>query len=328
MSRVRLAVIGCGAVSTLYHLPAVRQADAVELVAVVDPDLNWAEQVAGPLGVSAWPHHLMVVGHADAALVATPNHTHAAIACELLEAGVHVLCEKPLAPTRGEVARVLEAAARGPARLMAAHCLRFSPNLALLRELVGAGWFGTPLTFTGSIGGPYAQSARRTEFRRAARRAGGGVLLDLGVHLIDLAIWMAGVAPDTVAYSGSRAPDWDVETDVEVGLGFADGNRATLEATYTRASDAAFSVRGPDGWATASLYHGAALRVFSARARACRAAGALGLRTPGPDMYVAQLAHFAGALQQGAPFRVTAPEMRAVIDVVERCDDHRTARAA
>lgn len=327
MTRLRLAVIGCGAVSTLYHLPAARGSDAVEIAGVVDADLAWAEQVAGGLGVRAWPHHLMAAEHVDAALVATPNRTHAAIACELLAAGVHVLCEKPLAPTRVEVERLLAAAA-GPARLMAAHCLRFSPNLVLLRELARAGWFGAPLTLSGSIGGPYDRSARRTEFRRATRAAGGGVLLDLGVHLIDLAIWIAGAAADTVSYLGSCASGWEVETDVEVGLGFADGSRATLEATYTRPSSAALTVRGPDGWATASLYQGTALQVFSTRARACRAAGALTLRVDGPDMYAAQLTHFASAVRDGTPFRVADDEMRAVIDVVERCDGGLAARAA
>lgn len=328
MKPLRLAVVGCGAVSTLYHLPALRRAATVELVAVVDADLAWAERVAQPLGVRAFPHHLMLAGQVDAALIATPNHTHAAIACDLLAAGVHVLCEKPLAPTRAAVERMFEAAGQGGGRLMAAHCLRFSPSLATLRQLVGAGWFGSPLTFTGSIGGPYDTSARRTEFRRGERAAGGGVLLDLGVHLIDLAVWMADAAPNAVAYGGWRAPEWEVETDVELGLGFPDGSRATLEATYTRASDAAFTVRGPDGWASASLYQSGALRLFSARARACLAAGAVTLRTAGPDMYDAQLVHFAAAVRHGTPFRVQPAEMRAVIDVVERCDGAEAAHAA
>ena len=90
-------------------------------------------------------------------LIATPNTTHAAIACDLLERGIHVLCEKPLgdhaAPRSSACWRPPQ---RGGARLMTAHCLRFSPNLEMLKTVVDAGWLGHV-------------RARQREHRRALR---------------------------------------------------------------------------------------------------------------------------------------------------------------
>lgn len=329
MKRMRIGVVGCGAISTLYQLPALRRVADVELVAVVDTDAAWAGTVARRFEArESFADPAALVGRVDAALIATPNHTHADIACALLGAGVHVLCEKPLATTRTEVERMLDAAARGGTRLMAAHCLRFSPNLAMLEHVVADGWLGELTAISGSIGGPYDTSSRRTDFRRQKRLAGGGVLVDLGVHLVDLAVWMAGAAPTAVAYDDSTAPGWEVETDVEVVLDFPNSSRATLNASFTHALDASLTVRGRDGWATASLYRPTDLTLFSTRARVCRAAGVQQIRVPDVSMYDRQIEHFCAGVRSGAEFRVRPSEVRAVIDVIERCYRQREADAA
>jgi predicted dehydrogenase len=329
VSRLRFGVVGCGAISTLHQLPALRRAPGVDLVAVVDTDAAWAAAVARRFAArESHADYTALAGRVDAALIATPNHTHADIACALLAAGVHVLCEKPLATTRAEVDRMLEASARSGARLMAAHCLRFSPNLEMLQQIVADGWLGQVTAMSAGIGGPYAESARRTDFRRQKRFAGGGVLVDLGIHLTDLAVWLAGAAPLAVAYDATTAPDWEVETDVEVALDFPAGSRATLNASFTHPLDPSFTVRGDGGWASASLYRPTDLTLFSTRARVCRAAGVQHLRLPDVSMYDRQIAHFCDAVRSGAEFRVRPSEVRAVIDVIERCYGQREADAA
>src|SRR5262249_23772537 len=119
MTRLRFGVIGCGAIVTLHQLPALRRCSQLDLVGVVDRDCEWAGRVARRFGIPPAPGDAAaLVGAVDAVLIATPNTTHAAIACDLLEQGVHVLCEKPLATSRADVDRMLDAAARGGARLM------------------------------------------------------------------------------------------------------------------------------------------------------------------------------------------------------------------
>ena len=252
-------------------------------------------------------------------LIATPNTTHAAIACDLLEQGVHVLCEKPLATTRAEVERMLAAAERGGARLMTAHCLRFSPNLEMLKKVVDAGWLGPVERVSASIGGPYDGVARRTDFRRQRALSGGGVLMDLGVHVLDLTVWLAGSAPVHVDYAGSFADGWEVG-DRRRGRAALPGRRPRV--TPGELLDAA-----------RQLLHGARSEGLGARValRPDRADGVRGgcahvparraadLQLADRNMYDAQIAHFCQAVDTGDAFRVRDAEVRATIDVIDRC---------
>src|SRR5262245_11529259 len=155
MSPLRFGVVGCGAISTLYQLPALGRSSDATLVATVDVDAAHAAAVARRFGASeSFTDHRALAGRVAAALIATPNTTHADIACDLLAEGVHVLCEKPMATSRSDVDRMLAAAERSGARVMAAHCLRFSPNLERLRELAAAGMLGDRLALSASIGAP------------------------------------------------------------------------------------------------------------------------------------------------------------------------------
>jgi predicted dehydrogenase len=320
MRRLRFGVVGCGAIVTLHQLPALRRCAALEVVAVTDRDLEWATAVAGRFGVpAAYDDHRRLVGGVDAALVATPNSTHAAIACDLLEQGIHVLCEKPLGTTRAEVDRMLAAAQRSGARLMTAHCLRFSPNLEALKDVVEAGWLGDVQQVHASIGGPYEGVARRTDFRRQRALSGGGVLMDLGIHVLDLIVWLAGRAPVHVEYTGAAPEGWEVEADADVDLRFLGEARASLQASFSTPLGNNLTVRGTKGWARASLYVRDELSVFVEDARICRRAGLQVLRVPDHDMYDAQIEHFCQAIRTGEPFRVRDAEVCATIDVVDHC---------
>jgi predicted dehydrogenase len=316
--RLRFGVVGCGAFSTVYQLPALSRAATVQLAAVVDMDHAWAGKVARRFRVpQSYSDHRALSGRVDAALVATPNTTHADIVCALLEEGIHVLCEKPLATTRTEVERMLDVSARTGARLMAAHCLRFSPNLDMLKQLASAEWLGPLTEISGGIGGGY--DAGRTDFRRQRRLSGGGVLVDLGIHLIDLAIWLAGEAPLSVRYDGHAADGWEVETDAEVALEFSGGARALLASSFTHSLEPALTVRGQDGWASAPLYRPGELGFFSHRARICERGGVQRIILSDTTMYDRQIEHFCDAILTGKPFTVRPDEVRAAVAVVERC---------
>jgi predicted dehydrogenase len=320
MTPLRFGIVGCGAIVTLHQLPALRRCPSLQLVGLVDRDREWAAKVAKRSGVpAAYDDYRQLIGKVDAVLVATPNTTHAAIASDLLEQGVHVLCEKPLATTGEEVERMLAAAVRGGSRLMTAHCLRFSPQLEMLKTVVDAGWLGPVERVSASIGGPYEGVACRTDFRRQRALSGGGVLMDLGVHVLDLAVWIAGRAPAHVEYAGSFASGWEVETDAEVGLRFPGEGQASLQASFSTPLGNSFTVRGSRGWARASLYVPTELTVFAEDARICRRAGMQILQLEDRNMYDAQIAHFCRAVATGELFRVRDAEVRATIGVIDNC---------
>lgn len=320
MSGLRFGVVGCGAISTIFQIPALQRSRGAELTAMVDVDANWARTVASRFRVpESYGDYRELSGRVDAVLIATPNTTHANIACALLEKGIHVLCEKPLATSSVDVERMIATAQSSGVRLMAAHCLRFSPNLAMLRALVKSGLIGEIRTISGTIGGVYDTGPQRTDFRKTRGLSGGGVLIDLGVHLIDLAVWIAGERPITLAYHSSGVAGWEVETDVELKLGFVGAAEATIAASFSRPMDSRFSVRGSAGWIRASLYDPTALMVFSERARVCQRSGAQYLILDNTSMYELQIDHFCEAVASGSDFLIRPDEMRASMQVVEQC---------
>ena len=323
-----MGVIGCGAVVTIHHLPTFKRCERVELVALADRDRAWAAKVAQKAGVhEVYDDFTPMIGRVDAVLLATPNTTHAAIACRLLEAGVHVLCEKPMATTRADAERMFAASATGGGRVMAAHSARFNPNVTMLKDILAAGWLGDVQEMSGGLGSAYAVAERRTEFRREPGLAGGGVLVDLGIHLIDVAVWLAGAPPIAVDYDASCADGWCLETDCDVAIEFPRGACASLSASYTHGPDPTFTVRGTAGWAAASLYVPSQLTLFSERARICRRSGIQQLMLDDRTSYQLQLEHFADAILSDRDFVVRADEVRTDLDIIERCYEIDRARA-
>jgi UDP-N-acetyl-2-amino-2-deoxyglucuronate dehydrogenase len=318
--RVRFGVVGCGAISTLHQLPALKRCPLVELVAVVDRDEQWGAKVARRFGV---PHSYgdcqRLVGQVDAALIATPNTTHPDLASLLLRQGVHVLCEKPVATSLNDLDGMLEAAEEGDARFMAAHCARFAPNKRMLKRILDEGRLGRLEGVSGSLGGPYEDTQRRTDFRKDRHLSGGGVLVDLGVHLIDLAVWIAGGNPEVVGYDSRRAPGWRVETDAEVALAFPTGARAAITCSFTHTLSPMLTVRGSDGWARAPMYTTGTLVVQSCHARVCQRSGMQELVLSDAPVFDHQIEHFCRAILDEAEFLVRDEEVRMGIEVIERC---------
>src|ERR1043166_10057282 len=107
MSKIRLAIVGCGAVARIHHLPVIALSDQADVVVLVDKFLPYARQLAEH-------HHIPVVtddyreviGQVDAAIVTLPNYLHAPVTTELLENGIHVLVEKPMAIKQGNCTKL------------------------------------------------------------------------------------------------------------------------------------------------------------------------------------------------------------------------------
>lgn len=320
MKRLRYGIVGCGAVVTLHHLPAFKRVPSAEVTALVDRDAAWGAECARKFGVAeSFDDYAALVGRVDAVLLATPNTTHAEIGCRLLEAGIHVLCEKPIATTTDDLERMLASAAKGKSRLMAAHSTRFNANITTMKQFVAEGRLGPLERMTGSIGMTYAAAERRTDFRRDRALSGGGSLIDLGIHLLDVMVWLAGERPTSVDYAHACAPGWDVETDADVAMHFPTAGTAELSASFTHGTTPILTVRGRDGWMSASLYVPSQLAFFSPRARICRKAGVQYLVLDGRPPYERQIEHFTDAILSGTDFLVRDEEVRTDVAVIDHC---------
>ncbi len=226
---LKVAIVGCGLIGG----KRARALEGARLVAAADLDLVRAERLAADHpGCSASEDVSGTVARADVdvVIVATTNEALAPITRAALQAGKHVLVEKPAARSADEL-RPLLALARERARLVkVGFNHRFHPALRKAREMVDAGVLG-PLMF---LRGRYGHGGRlgyEREWRADPERAGGGELLDQGVHLVDLARWFLGDFSDVQGQVGTFFWDMPVEDNGFLLLRTADERVAFLHAS-------------------------------------------------------------------------------------------------
>ncbi|MGJ5895473.1 gfo/Idh/MocA family oxidoreductase [Streptomyces sp. V2] len=182
---LRYGVVGCGRVFQRYHLPVVTADEDVTLVAAFDPDVDSARTVLGAAAegvlVTADLEEFLTVGRPDLVAVCSPNDAHVAPALAALEAGAQVLCEKPLAADVTDARRLARADSHG--RLAVNLPYRFHELVPSFVKALPEGPYEITLTFTTA-----GQRLWRpvTNWYTDAARAGGGALLDLGSHALDL----------------------------------------------------------------------------------------------------------------------------------------------
>jgi len=194
---VRVAVIGCGLIAQRSHLPSYAAAPEADLAAVVSGRRERAEAAAREFGaarvLSSWEAAVADPG-IDAIDICTPNALHAPIAIAAARAGKHVLVEKPMATSLAEADAMVAAAREANVTLMVAHNLRFVPIYQVIERAMRDGVIGRPFAARGMFmhAGPDEFWGATSDWFWQEANAGGGSLLDMGIHMIDLLRWMIG----------------------------------------------------------------------------------------------------------------------------------------
>lgn len=195
----RLAIVGAGLITRNTHLPVALSLPGVQVVAIVDPVVERAQSLVVDYGLAAkaLTSASDLAGLCDGAIVATPNHTHSAVAVPLLQAGISALIEKPLATSVDESRQILAAATQGRAKVAIGHYQRFLDAPRLLARLLAEGHFGRVHRFYHQFGTPGGwPSMSAYTLQRAA--IGGGVLVVTGTHFLDRLLSLWGM-PDEVS---------------------------------------------------------------------------------------------------------------------------------
>jgi predicted dehydrogenase len=234
--RLRGAVVGYGFISSRGHLPAYlqrakRQRD-VEIVAVADicPARRELARKALP-GVRTYPDHRSLLDAEAPGLdfvdICTPPCDHAEIARAALERGLHVLCEKPLAPTIGEASLLLETAAAVRRVVFPCHNYKHAPVVKAIREMLQSGRIGAVRSVTlNTFRNTFARGVPewRPEWRREKRFSGGGIAMDHGSHTFYLAFEWMGAYPTAVSAKMTKlGDDHDTEDNFTAVLTFPRG---------------------------------------------------------------------------------------------------------
>ena len=188
---VRTAVVGVGAISQLVHLPLLTKMRGVEVVALVDDDGAKARAIAERFDVGysfTDIDDLIDFGELDAIVIATPNHLHEPHVLAAVAAKLDVLCERPLSLTSKGVERILTAAARADRKVLVGNNHRFRSDVQGLDRFLRGGELGRLLAFRA---GSYHLRGQHETWRLRRAEAGGGVFVEHGVPLLDLALWLA-----------------------------------------------------------------------------------------------------------------------------------------
>jgi predicted dehydrogenase len=295
---VNVGIVGCGRVSSLRHLPALRRVPTASVVALADVDRARLEALAREFGIArGYSSHEELIADPDveAVAVCVPADLHAEVAVAALDAGKDVLIEKPLALRLDDAERVREAAARSRGTVMIGLNLRWHRLVRTARALVEAGAVGEleaiRTVFTSSF--DYRETARPWRFRR---EAGGGALVEMGAHHLDLWRFLGGLEVEEV-FASSRSREDDDETAVVVGV-LGGGVRAETLVSQRSTNVNEVEIFGERGRLRVSCYRSDGLGLQLGRGFG----GDLGHRLRGLARAAAQVPAFVRSLRHGSDY--------------------------
>ncbi|MCD7805867.1 MAG: Gfo/Idh/MocA family oxidoreductase [Lachnospiraceae bacterium] len=251
MRKIRVGVVGCGGIANQKHLPAMKHVGKFELVAVCDLIEERAQKAKEEFGTPDTrvyaDYQELLKEDVELVYVLTPNNAHAPVSIAALEAGKHVICEKPMAKTYAEAKAMLEAAKRSHRILTIGYQNRYRADSRYLKRACE----------NGELGEIYYAKAHAVRRRAVptwgvfldAEKQGGGPLIDIGTHALDLTLWMMdNYEPEMVMGSvyrkladqketGNAWGDWDPEifTVEDSAFGFIrmkNGATIVLESSW------------------------------------------------------------------------------------------------
>jgi predicted dehydrogenase len=329
MSRTyRIAIVGCGGIANGKHMPSLKKLTNVEMVAFCDLVVERAEEAAkkyGAEGAKVYTDYqeLLRDETIDIVHVCTPNDSHASIAIDAMEAGKHVMCEKPMAKTAADAKRMVEAAKRTGKKLTIGYNNRFRTDSQHLKKVCESG----------ELGEIYFAKAHAIR-RRAVptwgvfldeEKQGGGPLIDIGTHALDLTLWMMNNYKPKVVL-GTSYHKLSQRENAANAWGPWDPKKFTVE-------DSAFGMIVMENGATISLESSWALNTLDIDEAKCTLCGTEGgadmkgglringekhsrLYTTEVDLNAGGVAFYEGATEQGPDL-----EMRMWIKAIDEDTD-------
>lgn len=238
MSTLKVGVIGCGSIAKFRHLPEYMANKKVEIVAVCDIVVERAEKMAEEYFARAFTDYreVLKLEAIDAISVCLPNYLHAPVSIDALNAGKHVICEKPMATSKEEAEAMIEAAKINDKKLMIAHNQRFVASHQKAKEIIESGKLGKIYSFKTTFGHPGPEGwsvdgAGSWFFNK--EKAFIGAMGDLGVHKADLMRYLLGEFTEVGAFIETSAKqNTDVDDNAVCILRTESGIIGTLAASW------------------------------------------------------------------------------------------------
>ena len=331
---LKVGVIGVGGIAGA-HFPGWRDSPIAEVVALADLDAATLKRVGEAQGVKKLyekPDDLIADKSIDIVDVCTPNMYHTPLTVAALKAGKHVLCEKPLAPTPDDIKKMIKARDKSGKLLMTAQHFRFQGSAQALKAEID----------TGLLGDVY--HARCWMLRRSAaptrpgfilkKHSGGGPCIDIGVHILDLTLWMmgnpkpvavSGITQDKLAHQPGAFSNWggpipaefDVEDFAAAFVRFENGATMVLEVSWllhhkTQGEDMQMWLYGDKGGS-----HWPSNELLSANNANAQLLNTQLQNAAGGEPHAKECIAFAEAVANGLPSPVPAEQSLDVIAILD-----------
>jgi predicted dehydrogenase len=201
---LRVGIVGAGTVSSGSHLPVLVGMGDVSVEWICDTSLEKARRVARSYKIAKAYAHISECPEVDVVLVATPVGFRAEVVPEILSRGWHAFCEKPFAATLAEHDAYLVAAARHGVQIGVGHVRRYAKPTVTARRLLQRRFLGPVLGLAAAEGTRLRSTGKGPDWYVADRAAGGGILMEMGSHLVDQALYILGATKVSIRGCSQR----------------------------------------------------------------------------------------------------------------------------
>lgn len=340
--RLRIGLIGAGAIMHLSHAPTIARSNSAILAGVYDRDQKRAEELAKLYGARSFGdlRALVEADDIDAVIVATPNGDHKEGVLAAAAAAKHVLCEKPLAIDVASARAMVDACAAAKVVLQVGFNQRFWGQVQIAKALLDSGFIGKVHGFRSIYSEKSTAYPAKTRYRFDLAQSGGATIIDLTIHRIDLARHLIGDFSGVFAELLQSALPDKVDDNVWLLARFANGARGSLTSDrYSPAIGDGTDIYGTEGaihlaTETINPFHAAPLAVYTERSvkdlpDVLQEAhypdawwkgfdgGWLTVRPPRRNPYDAQLAEFHAAIREARPPAITGEDGLKAQEVVQ-----------
>lgn len=327
MDKTKVGVIGLGGIAQLVHLPILSKLDTVQLVSVAEINKGRLKNVGEkyPSAKQFLDYKEMLSNdELDAVIISTPTDTHEKIALDCLESKKNILIEKPISRNLKEAKEIVAAAKKVKKVAMVGMNSRFRPDTMLLRSIINSGDLGELFYINCSW---LRKKSSLQKWFTNKNLSGGGVIIDLGIVILDLALWMLGDNVETVSVQKYDHTKNEIEDSAMGMLRFQKGEVVNFEVSWELLSNTDsfnITVHGTKG--SASLNPFRIYKKTESLNMDYSPNKTSNVQNLFRKSYENELRHFIGAVREGSPVISSADEALSrmkLLDVIYKSAEHK-----